>query len=337
MSERSVLYDVPGPRARRTTLIVSILVFLGLAAAAYVVVYLPLAERGQFTMDKWGPLINPTNEYFPQVWRRLAQGLLATLQAAALAVLASLVFGTLLAVLRMQLRALTRRRFTGLAAPLALLLRALAWFINLVTRFCVEVFRGTPVVITIFFVWRGFPALGLDFGATMWDLVVGLTIYNMVVIAEILRSGMQGLPTGQQEAASALGLSSFQTTRTILLPQAFRIMLPALISQLVVVLKDTSLGYIIGYQEVLSVGRQLARAPQLTNLLQMFFLVGVIYILANYVLSRTAQYVERRVARGRTTAALGRAARPAATTDLIPQGPADLGGDERPAPAQPAR
>jgi glutamate transport system permease protein len=338
MSERSVLYDAPGPRARRTTLIVSVVVFLGLAGAAYLVVYLPLAERGQFTMDKWGPLVDPTNEYFPQVWRRLWQGLLATFQAAGLAVLASLVCGTLLAVLRMQLRALTRRRFTGLAAPLAVLLRALSWFLNVVTRFCVEVFRGTPVVITIFFVWRGFPALGLDFGATMWDLVIGLTIYNMVVIAEILRSGMQGLPTGQHEAASAIGLSSFQTTRTILLPQAFRIMLPALISQLVVVLKDTSLGYIIGYQEVLSVGRQLARAPQLANLLQMFFVVGVVYILANYLLSRTAQYVERRVARGRTTAALGRGPRPVATTELmVPQGPAEPGGEGRPAPTPPGR
>lgn len=333
-AERSVLYDVPGPRARRVTLLVSILIFLGLVAVGYLMVYLPLAERGQFTAAKWGPLINPGNEYFPQVWRRLGQGLLATLRAAALAVLASLVCGTLLAVLRMQLQALTRRRFTGLAAPLAVLLRAVAWLINVITRFCVEVFRGTPVVITIFFVWRGFPALGLDFGATMWDLVVGLTIYNMVVIAEILRSGMQGLPAGQHEAASALGLSSFQTTRTILLPQAFRIMLPALISQLVVVLKDTSLGYIIGYQEVLSVGRQLARAPQLTNLLQMFFVVGVVYIIANYLLSKTAQYVERRIARGRTTAALGRGARPAATTDVMP--PPDLGGEE-PAPAYPAR
>src|SRR6185295_687902 len=92
--------------------------------------------------------------------------------------------------------------------------------------------------------------VGVRIDNPMAYLVIGLTIYNMVVIAEILRSGVEGLPQGQGEAAASLGLSQLRTVRMILLPQAVRIMLPALISQLVVVLKDTSLGFIISYEEL---------------------------------------------------------------------------------------
>src|SRR6185503_9347151 len=141
------------------------------------------------------------------------------------------------------------------------------------------------------------PRLGLNLGEVLWYLVIGLTLYNMVVIGEILRSGMEGLPGGQREAASSLGLSSFQTIQIILLPQAFRIMLPALISQLVVVLKDTSLGFIISYEEILRVSGQAIQI--LNNPIQMYAVVGAIYIAANYALSKLAEYLQRRLARGR--------------------------------------
>jgi glutamate transport system permease protein len=130
------------------------------------------------------------------------------------------------------------------------------------------------------------------------------------VIAEILRSGMEGLPVGQREAAESVGLSSGQTIRMILLPQAFRIMLPALISQLVVVLKDTSLGFIIGYEEILRVTTQVVQI--LDNQIQMYVVVGTIYILINYGLSKLAGYVQRRLARGRKTRGLPVEAEPPA-------------------------
>lgn len=299
--QTSVLYDAPGPRARRVTLVASIIAVVVVVAVAYLFIYRPLADQGQFTMEKWGPLIDPGNENFPLLWARLREGFTATLVAAALAILSSLVLGTGLAILRIQLKALMRRRYTDLAAPARYGLMALSWLLNAVTRVFVEVFRGLPVVITIFFVASALPRLGLNLGEILWYLVVGLTLYNMVVIGEILRSGMEGLPGGQHEAAASLGLSAFQTTRMVLLPQAFRIMLPALISQLIVVLKDTSLGFIISYEEVLRVSTQAIQV--LNNPIQMYAVVGAIYIAANYALSKLAEYVQRRLARARKVAA----------------------------------
>jgi glutamate transport system permease protein len=289
-----VLYDAPGPRARRVTLIASVVAGVVVVAAAYYFVYLPLERNGQFTMEKWGPLIDPSNEFFGPLWNRLRQGFTATLIAAVCAITSSLIVGTALAVLRVELKSLMRRRFTGLAAPLGPTVRGLVWLLNVLTRFVVEIFRGVPVVVTILFVWLGFRQYGLRFDNVLWYLVIGLTIYNSIVIGEILRSGMEGLPTGQQEAAKSLGLSPFQTTRMILLPQSFRIMLPALISQLVVVLKDTSLGFIISYEEVLRVSTQVVQI--LRNPIQVYFVVGAIFIAVNFGLSRLAEYTQRRLA-----------------------------------------
>lgn len=298
----SALYDAPGPRAKRVTLISSIVVAALLLVGAYFLVYRPLEARGEFTMEKWGPLFDPSNEYFALLWKRMGEGFRATLVAAALAVIGSIFFGTLLAVARIQLKAVSKRRFTGLAAPLAIGLRVLTVALDWLSRIFVEVFRGLPVVITIVFVWLGLPSVGVELGDLLWYLVIGLILYNTVVIAEILRSGMEGLPGGQREAAESIGMSTFDTTIEILLPQAFRIMLPALISQLVVVLKDTSLGFIIGYEEILRVTSQIVQF--LDNQIQMYVVVGVIYILVNYGLSKLAGYVQRRLARGRKTRAL---------------------------------
>jgi glutamate transport system permease protein len=289
----SVLYDVPGPRQRRMTLIFSVVAVVLVLAGLYFFVYRPLDSKGQFSADLWGPLVDPSNEDFSQVWKRLGVGIRNTLRAAGLAIVASLLVGTLLAVLRIQLKSLARRQFAG-----SYLLRGLSILLSGVTRACVEIFRGLPVVLTIFFVARGLPEFGVSF-PTLYYLVIGLTIYNSVVIAEILRSGMEGLPRGQTEAASAIGLSPLQTTRMILLPQAYRIMLPALISQLVVVLKDTSLGFIISYEETLNIGKQIIGV--LNNPIQVYTVIAVLFISVNYSLSKLAQYIQRRLARGRKT------------------------------------
>jgi glutamate transport system permease protein len=296
---QATLYDAPGPRARLITIISSIVAGVLILVGAYFFVYRPLDERGEFTMEKWGPLIDPSNESFSQLWQRIWDGFQATLIAAAIAVVASLICGLLLSVARVWLKSASRRRWDGLPPPVAVVLRILMVALDAISRVFVEVFRGLPVVITIVFVWLGLPSLGVDLGDLLWYLVVGLVLYNTVVIAEILRSGMEGLPVGQREAAEAVGLSDGQTIRMILLPQALRIMLPALISQLVVVLKDTSLGFIIGYEEVLRITSQVVQL--LDNQIQMYVVVGTIYILINYGLSKLAGYVQRRMARGRKT------------------------------------
>lgn len=304
MSNQTVLYDAPGPRARRLTLIVSLVSAVVVAVGAYFFIYKPLDEKGQLSMELWGPIIDPGNESFEQLWQRFGDGFKATLIAAVLAIICSLVVGTGLAILRVQLKAVMKRRFADLggAGPVV---RGLVVVLNTITRICVEVFRGIPVVITIFFVWvllskSGAEDLELGFvtlPSLTYTLVIGLSIYNSVVIGEILRSGMEGLPPGQREAADAIGLSTFQTLRMVLLPQAFRIMLPALISQLVVVLKDTSLGFIITYEEILRIAGQTIQF--LGNGIQTYVVIGIIYILINYALSKLAEYTQRRMARGR--------------------------------------
>ena len=138
-----------------------------------------------------GSADRPRQPVFDALWRRLGQGLANTLLAAVLAIVSSLIFGTALAVLRVQLQFLRRRRYVGLAPPAAAALRGLTWVLNGVTRVCVEVFRGLPVVITIFFVGRGLPEFGIDLPTAV---VRGDRPDHLQrrVIAEILRSGMTG-------------------------------------------------------------------------------------------------------------------------------------------------
>lgn len=279
MSQTSVLYDAPGPRAVRRARIGTagaLLVFLALA----VLVVLRLADRGQFDAELWNPWINPSDDTFSQVWELVGKGLAATLVSATLAIVLSLVVGVLLGVARMMLGRVLR-------VPVVL------W---------IELFRGLPVVVTIVFVWRAMVEVGIDVGPlpgepALWYLVIGLTLYNSVIIAEILRAGVGSLPRGQREAALAIGLTNGQAMRSILLPQAFRVMLPALISQLVVVLKDTSLVAVIGlgYLELLRRGNQISQ--NLDNPIQSLLIVGVIFILINYGLGKLAEYVERRLGR----------------------------------------
>jgi glutamate transport system permease protein len=280
----SVLYDVPGPVTRRRTAIGTAIAGVALAGLI-VLVLVQLGENGQLDPDKWGPIFYPANQYFVAVWTALGAGLANTLIAAALTLVFALAIGTLLAVARLSST------------------RAYRWLVVSV----IELLRGLPVVITIYFASRVLPELGISL-PPLWYLVIGLTAYNCVIIAEILRSGVAALPRGQTEAALAVGLTRLQTLRMILLPQAFRIMLPALISQLVVIVKDTSLGFVIfGFSDFVRTANiviQFFAGRFGINLaLQMYVAVALVFILINYGLGRLAELVQRRLARGRRTAA----------------------------------
>ncbi len=260
----SVLYDAAGPQARRRTLIGTVLGSLFIAALLAVAV-LRLAENNQLEADKYTPFLEE-----PALYSLLWEGLQATLKAAAYGLVLASVLGVLLGVGRLSARPWIR-------------IPAIA---------VIEFFRGIPLLLLIFFFFLGFPIL---FGTTLsalWALVFGLTLYNGAVIAEIVRAGVLSLPRGQSEAALAIGLRRGQAMRLVLLPQAVRLMLPALISQLVVLLKDTSLGFIVGYPELL---RVTGRAVQnLDNPLQLYTFAALIYIVVNSLLSLLANYVDRR-------------------------------------------
>ena len=283
----AVLFDVPGPATRRRVRIFSIVAGLALIALLWWAA-LRLADQGQFGQEKWAPLFDPTNSDFADVWNLLGHGLLNTLKAAGLAIVLSLVLGTAIGVARLSAGKITRW-------PIVVL---------------VEFFRGLPVILTIYLTSKLLPELGLDLsgfpgGELLWFLVIGLTAYNSVIFAEIIRSGVVSLPKGQSEAGLATGLTKGQTLRLILLPQAFRVMLPALISQIIVALKDTSLIAILGgYIELLKQGGLLVQ--NLNNPIQTYLLIAVIFILINYTLSKFAEFVQRRVSRTTSASPAGR-------------------------------
>ncbi|MEO7587187.1 MAG: amino acid ABC transporter permease [Arachnia sp.] len=280
MSGEMVLYDVPGPRAKRKQVVLAVIV--GLAAVAIIALVLTrLNQQGQFEPKLWDPLVNPNDKNFAAVWGLIGDGFVNTMKAAALAIAFSLTVGTVVGVARLMLGRWTRLPLVGL----------------------IELFRGLPVVISIYFASRVLPDLGVNLsgwpgGEGLWFVVIGLTAYNSVILAEILRSGVNALPKGQSEAAAAIGLSRLQTMRIILLPQAVRIMLPALISQLVVILKDTSLAAVLGvYPEMLNAAKYIYL--NLNNPIQALFVVGTIFVVINFALSKLASFVERRLSRSK--------------------------------------
>lgn len=256
-----VLFDAPGPRTRRRVALWSTVAGV-LLAALLVLVVVRLAQRGIFDAERWDIFTEDT-----ETWEALLRrGLGATLKAAGLAAVIALTAGALVAVARTSERRWVR-------VPAAVL---------------IELFRGLPVVLLMFF-----SALALDL-SIFNAVVLGLVLYNTAVIAEILRAGIQSLPRGQREAALAIGLTPGQTMRMILLPQAVRRMLPSLVSQLVVLLKDTSLGYIVGYVELLRVNRELRDFFGSEYIFSLFLVTAALYIGVNFALSRVATYLERR-------------------------------------------
>jgi glutamate transport system permease protein len=274
----AVLYDAAGPRGRRRILVGSVVGLLAIAAIVAVALG-RMAAKGAFDADLWR-LLTQAN-----VQRLLARGLAATLRAALLAMALSMAVGALLAVGRLSHRA-------WLARP------AGAW---------VELFRGVPLLLLILFVFLGLPAVGVTV-STFWALVLGLTLYNGAVIGEIFRAGILSLPRGQTEAAYAIGLRRGQALRLVLLPQAVRLMLPALVSQLVTLLKDTSLGFVIGYAELLRSGRNAVEFLGGRYSIPIYTAIAVIYIAVNGALSFLARWLDRRTRRRygsavRTTAA----------------------------------
>jgi glutamate transport system permease protein len=268
----AALYDAAGPRGRRRILLGSI-AGLVLVALLVGVAVARLAANGSFDAELWRVL---TRE---DLQRLLARGLAATLRAALVAMALAMAVGGLLAVAR-----LSRRRW--LSAP------AGAW---------VELFRGLPLLLLILFLFLGLPAVGVTV-STFWALVGGLTLYNSAVIGEIFRAGILSLPKGQTEAAASIGLRRGQTLRLILLPQAVRRMLPALISQLVTLLKDTSLGFVIAYAELLRTGRNAVEFLGGRYSIPVYAAIAVIYIAVNASLSFLARWLDRRTRRkfGRT-------------------------------------
>ena len=269
----SVLFDAPGPRARRRHLVLTVVAALALAGVlAFVLVV--LGRNGDLAAEKWRPFLESASWQF-----YLLPGLLNTLKAAALSVVLAIAFGLVFGMGRLSHQ------------------RAVRWLCGVV----VEFFRAIPVLVMMIFFFGVYAYRGVFTPELnpFFAVVTALTLYNGAVIAELVRSGVHGLPRGQGEAGLSIGLTPGQTLRSIELPQAITAMLPALISQIVVITKDSALGSVITYTELLSQGRTLSSSA--ANPLQTLLVVAVIFIVLNWLLTLLAQRVQQRLAgRGRT-------------------------------------
>ncbi|HXT43285.1 MAG TPA: amino acid ABC transporter permease [Pseudonocardiaceae bacterium] len=266
----SVLYDLPGPRARvrnRTfgfTAVVGLVTLVGFIGYRFWV-------TDQFAGRKWEWLL------YKDLQLQLVAALGATLAAFAVGALLALVVGLLFAIARLSEHAWVQ-------APAAT---------------AVEFLRAIPLVVMIFFLFYGAPQAGLRLGV-FWSLVVGLTVYNGSVLAEIFRAGVQAVPRGQREAAFALGMRKNQVMRAVLLPQAVRTMLPTVVSQLVVLLKDSALGFLITYPELLFDARYIGSLAEFGRpIIPTAIVIGTVYITLCVALSLLAGYLERRNRRRR--------------------------------------
>ncbi|MFC0628364.1 amino acid ABC transporter permease [Kribbella deserti] len=265
----SVLFDAPGPRAKRTYLAVGIASIVALLLVLWFVL-IKLDEKNQLEPELWKPFLTG------EIWTAyLIPGLIGTLTAAAIATALALVLGGLLGVGRLSSQAWIR------------------WPCGVI----VEFFRAVPVLLMMLFAYKLYAVYNLfpSDQLALAGVVTGLTLYNGSVVAELVRSGVHSLPKGQNEAALAVGLTTGKTMRLVLLPQAITAMLPAIVGQLVVILKDTALGYIITYEELLRKAEQIGNFK--SNLVPALIFVAAMFILINWGVSVLANKAEQRTRR----------------------------------------
>ncbi|WP_182049109.1 amino acid ABC transporter permease [Changpingibacter yushuensis] len=260
------LFDAPGPKGQRRIRVANVIGVL-LVVAFFVWIVVGLYGRGQLAPAKWLPIFTlNTWQYF------LLPGLVSTLKAAALSVLCASALGVIMGLGRSSHNRLIRAASTVF----------------------VELFRAIPVLIMMLFAYALLASSEyIDASnAPFMAVVLGLTLYNSSVMAELVRSGIAGLPKGQREAALAIGLTPSRSRIYIELPQAVAAMLPSFVSQLVIILKDTGLGYLVNYPELLRQARLLGSTE--ANLLPALIVAAIIFIIINNALAQFAKWLAKR-------------------------------------------
>lgn len=262
MSMRDALYEQPGPKTRRRivvwTAISLVLVALFLASIVY-----RFWEKGQLDAHYWSFFLRPS------VWRFLGMGFVGTVEVALTAGAISLVLGFVLMLARMSDFGVLR----GIA------------------RVVVDFFRGVPSLLLIYFFFLVIPQYGIKL-SSFWMITLPVGLAASGVLAEVFRAGMNAVPKGQIEAAQALGMRKSKITLKIVFPQAIRYVIPSLVSQLVVVVKDTTVAYVVSYPDLLQNARVLI--TRYDALVSMYFVVALIYIMVNFAINQASISLARR-------------------------------------------
>ena len=257
-----VMYDAPGPKTIARHRAYTLLSIVAIVALVGFFVW-RLYDSGQLTAEKWEVFTTPA--YIKVL---LVDGLLQTLKMAGFAIVFAVVFGTVFGIGKLSDHAIIRWP---------------SWLI-------VEFFRAVPVLLLMVFVWY---FLGIQREASsFWAVVIALTFYNGAVLAEVLRAGVLAVPTGQSEAAYAVGMRKSQTMMIVLMPQAVKIMLPAIISQCVVALKDTALGLYVVAPGLTSVSKRIYL--EFHNQVPTIIVVAALYIIVNLILTALATWAQKR-------------------------------------------
>jgi len=212
---------------------------------------------------------------FTPVWTSrwlILDSFLTTLLLSSIAIIAGTAVGTLVTVLRVL--------NIGI--------------LNLILRGYVELFRGTPLLMQLFFIYFGLPLLGYEIDK-FWAAFVAISLYSGAYVAEALRAGVEAVPRGQIEAAVAIGLSFSQRLWDIIRPQALRVALPPLVGIYVAVIKDTSLATVIGYNELTRRGMELVL--QYGRPMELLLTIGLLYFVICFPISKLSEWLERKLSR----------------------------------------
>lgn len=270
----SVLYDAQGPRAKQRNILYSAL-FVIVAAVALWWVYDSLNAKHQLDWEKWKPFFTSPQPWETYIW----PGFLNTIKASFFALVIALPLGALFGIGRLSDH---------------------LW-VRMPSGIVVEFFRAIPVLIlmiTANAAYSEFTDISSD-ARPLYAVVTGLVLYNASVLAEIVRAGILSLPQGQTDAAKAIGMRKGQTMRTVLLPQSVTAMLPAIVSQIVVIIKDTALGgAVLTFSELLAAIRPMS-ANYGANTIASFTVVAVIFIALNFAMTSFASWLEGRLRRAK--------------------------------------
>lgn len=258
-----VLFDEPGPRGRARIRLFTLIGLL-LVAGVLALVLWQFYRSGQLGRSRWIVFLQPA--YLAFLW----QGVIGTVTATALAAVFAFPLGVVLALGRLSR------------------VRVVRWL----SVAYVELFRSVPLLLLVYAFLLALPRFGINL-PILWKLVVPIILVNVAQLAEIFRAGILAVDRGQSEAAAALGLREGTAMRTVILPQAIRLVVPTLVTQLVALLKDSTLGFVVSYPELLKQANNLTVYTRL--LVQTFLVVATIYVVVNLLLSWLATWLQRRL------------------------------------------
>ncbi len=259
MTIKEALYESPGPKSRRNIRIVTTISIVLLVLLAYFVIR-QFYISGQFAPRYWSFFARFTT------WKFFLEGLFGTIKAAMMAAVITFCLGFLM--------------MAGRISKIK--------FLNYISTALIEFTRGVPTLLFIYFFFLVVPQTGIKLSA-FWKVALPVAISASGMVAEVLRGGVNAVAKGQREAALSLGMGEVRTFIKIIFPQAFRYVVPALISEIVIVLKDTTFAYVVSYNDLMQNASVLI--SNYDALLSVYLVVAVVYIVINYLLNKLSVFI----------------------------------------------